>query len=496
MVRKLTVKMPMDTVPLEQQQAKLAEEVLRAIGEQVVAGLTFDQTVCLMCRRLVESIHYPLIWIGTKEADGAIKVRAFGGELGHLVGNYQEYWKEKPENQGAAAKAIQNNAVQAFNEKGPIQFWPKSLRQGRGIQSGLVIPLAVQDQVLGALSVYAYSNQTFEPPVIHNLERLAHQLSLGLLLARDYDYLRLQGTAVSSARQAVCIANPDGCIEWVNEAYCRLTGNEVGEVIGASLPSFPSAEIGSRLKKRKPTLRPGQFWRSELVKTHKDGSVQTVEQNLTPFLDEQGLVKNFVSVLQDITARKKHESQMDYRAHHDPLTHLPNRVLFQDRLNQALARARRHGGVVAIVFLDLDRFKQMNDEFGHGMGDKILKTVGARLNECVRATDTVARLSGDEFTVILQDVQRVQDVNRVAQKILGRLERRVVLDGQTISMKTSMGIALYPIDGTNPDVLLKCADQAMYKAKGLGGQCCWFASEELNLQFAQQAGALSKSSRH
>ena len=110
------MKIPMDTVPPEQQQVNLAEEVVRAIGEQVLAGLTFEQTVWLMCRRIVECLHYPLIWIGTKEPDGAIKVQAFGGELGHLVENYQEYWKGKPEKQGAAARAIRDNVVRVFNE--------------------------------------------------------------------------------------------------------------------------------------------------------------------------------------------------------------------------------------------------------------------------------------------------------------------------------------------------------------------------------------------
>jgi diguanylate cyclase (GGDEF)-like protein/PAS domain S-box-containing protein len=484
----------MDTFRLEQQQAKLAEEVVQAIGEQVLAGLTFDQTVWLICRRFVESLDYPLIWIGTKEPDGAIKVRSFGGKLGHLVENYQEYWKGKPEKQGAAARAIRDTRVRVFNEEELPQLGPQHSLGKQGIQSGLVIPLAVRNQVLGVFNVYAYSSQTFKIEILRWLESLANQLSLGLYLAREYDYLRLQGTGVSSAEQAVCIANPDGCIEWVNEAYCRVTGYGVGEVIGTLLPSFPSEDIGSRLKKRKPPLPPGQFWRTEFVSTHKDGSVYTVEQILTPLLDEEGLLKNFVSVLQDVTARKKIEAQMVYRAHHDPLTDLPNRVMFHDRLTQALAWARRHGRLVSVMFLDLDRFKQINDEFGHGTGDKILQTVAARLNHCVRATDTVARLSGDEFTVILQDVQRVQDVYRVAQKILDRLEQPLPLEGQTLSTKTSMGIAVYPLDGTDPDVLLQRADRAMYKAKGLGGQCCRFASEELNVQFAQQTGGQSKPS--
>ena len=484
----------MDTVRLEQQQIRLTEEIVRAIGEQVLGELTFDQTVWVMSRRFVESVHFPLIWIGTKESDGVIKVRAFGGELGYLVEDYQEYWKGKPEKQGAAARAIQENHIQEFHAEDLALLGSEPLLGKPGIRSCLAIPLSLKNQVLGVINIYAHSGQTFESNVIPCLQRLADQLSLGLFLARDYEFLRLQGAAMSSAEQAVCITNPEGCIEWVNEAYCRLTGYEVGVVIGTRLPSFPTDEIRSRLNKDTAPLPASHCWRTELVNTDKNGSVYTFEQVLTPLLDEQGLIKNFVSVLRDISAHKKLETQMVYRAHHDPLTNLPNRVVFQDRLAQALAWARRHGCLVSVMFLDLDRFKRMNDEFGHGTGDKILQTVAARLNQCVRATDTVARLSGDEFTVILQDVQTARDVYRVAQKILTRLEQPCILDGQTLFTKTSMGIALSPLDGTDPDVLLQCADRAMYKAKGQGGQCCRFASEELNLQFAQQPGGQSKPS--
>ena len=481
----------MDPVLLEQQQERLAEEVVRAIGEQVLGELTFDQTVWVMCRRLVDSLPYPLIWIGTKEFDGAIKVRAFGGESGHLVQNSQEFWKRKPEAQGAAARAIQSNAIQEFHADDLAQFGPERLLRKQGIRSCLAIPLMVQNQVLGVINIYAQFGQTFEPHVIPCLQRLAGQLSLGLFRAREYDYLRIQEAGLSSAERAVCIANPDGYIEWVNEAYGRLTGYGRGEVIGSLLPSFSSKDWRRRLKKRNSPLASGTYCRTELVNTHKDGSVYTVEEILTPLLDEQGLIKNFVSVLQDITARKKIEAQMMHRAHYDPLTNLPNRVLFQDRLNQALAWARRQGSLVCVMFLDLDRFKQINDDFGHGTGDKVLQTLAARVNHCVRGTDTIARLSGDEFTIILQDLQQIQDVYRVAQKILRCLEHPIPLEGQTLSPKASMGIAMYPLDGTDPEVLLQRADGAMYQAKALGGQGYRFASEELNIQLAALSGSLS-----
>ena len=159
---------------------------------------------------------------------------------------------------------------------------------------------------------------------------------------------------------------------------------------------------------------------------------------------------------------------MVYRAHHDPLTDLPNRAMFQDRLTQALARAKRQGRLVSVMFVDLDGFKRINDEYGHGTGDALLKVVGTRLTQCVRATDTVARLSGDEFTLILQDLERLQDIHLVAHKILDLMVQPVLLEGRSLSVKTSIGIAIIPLDATDPEGLLKHADRAMYKAKSRG----------------------------
>ena len=328
------------------------------------------------------------------------------------------------------------------------------------------------------------------PTIVRSLNSEEPQVSAAgeFPATRADEHFRLQGAAVGSVEPAVCITNPHGVIEWVNEAYCRLMENPVCKVIGTRLPSFPFREGESQLRQGEQPQRPGRFWRTVLVKSRKDGSVSTVEEVLTPLLNDQGFVTNFVAVLQDMTARKQTEIQMVFRAHYDPLTELPNRIMFQDRLTQALAWARRHGRLVAVLFLDLDRFKQINDEFGHGTGDKSLQMVAQRLSQCVRATDTVARLSGDEFTVILQDVRRVEDVYRVAKKILTCVGQPISLDEQTLWVKASLGIALYPFDGTKPQNLLQLADRAMYHAKALGGQCCRFASEDLNLEFVRNPG--------
>ena len=185
----------------DQQWAHLAGELVQTIGEQVLSGLTLDQTVRLVCRRFSETFYYPLIWIGTKEQDGMIKVRAFAGENNHVLDYYQEYWNGPVEHQSGAARAIQHNKTQHLCEEDLAKMGKVDLLRDQGIQSGLAIPLAIRDRVLGVLNVYAHQPQAFDSGVVQWLERLAAQISLGLFLARDYDHLRLQGAAVSSAAE-------------------------------------------------------------------------------------------------------------------------------------------------------------------------------------------------------------------------------------------------------------------------------------------------------
>ena len=173
---------------------------------------------------------------------------------------------------------------------------------------------------------------------------------------------------------------------------------------------------------------------------------------------------------------------MKHQAYHDPLTDLPNRIMFEDRLEQALAQARRNGTLLAVFFLDLDNFKAINDYHGHQTGDRVLRVVAKRLATCVRSTDTVARLCGDEFTLILQGLDRISDIRQVAQKVLECLTPPLRLGGKDIPIQISIGIAVYPKDSTEPHQLLEIADQAMYRAKNSGGQCWYFATSEWNAE--------------
>ena len=217
---------------------------------------------------------------------------------------------------------------------------------------------------------------------------------------------------------------------------------------------------------------------SELPLQHKDGSTVYVYSSHV-MLGQSTDTPEMFCVDINITEQKNAESKLSHQVHHDALTGLPNRVLFSDRLEQALESAKRNSSQLALLFIDLDHFKEINDSLGHAVGDEILKVVTSRLKEAIRDKDTLARLGGDEFTVILEDLTQAQDASLISNKILTSLAEAITLHDTTLYVSSSIGISIYPDDGGSPENLLKYADSAMYKAKNEGRNNFQFYSAEM-----------------
>ncbi len=209
-------------------------------------------------------------------------------------------------------------------------------------------------------------------------------------------------------------------------------------------------------------------FRGELEQTCKDGSTVWTDVTTTSMFNANGQFIGLLGIARDISDRKRAEARIQYLAQHDPLTGLPNRDLFSDRLGQALALARRNNGMLALMFLDLDRFKPVNDQYGHSMGDLLLQEVARRIEACLRKADTVARIGGDEFVVLLHHIEAQHNANTVAEKIREVLEEPFKIEQRTIKVSASIGIAIFPNDGTSELELSKRADEAMYVAKRNG----------------------------
>ena len=229
--------------------------------------------------------------------------------------------------------------------------------------------------------------------------------------------------------------------------------------------------------------------------TWADGTTRWVHERAFPVRDTSGAVYRIAGITEDITERKKSEDHLQYLAHYDHLSGLPNRALFQDRLAQGLAQSERENWITAVAFIDLDRFKVINDTLGHAAGDKLIMAVAQRLSDTVRSGDTVSRLGGDEFALILQNLTKGPDAGVVAQKVLEMLAQPFDIDGHEMFVTASVGITLFPADSQAPEALLKNADSAMYRAKQLGRNNFQFYTTEMNARSGESLN-LENSLRH
>jgi len=297
------------------------------------------------------------------------------------------------------------------------------------------------------------------------------------------DHMRLAVTVFENTGEALFIADSSCNIIHVNKAFTSITGYSADEVLGRNPRVLASGRHDHEFYQRMwDELTQVGRWQGEIWDRRKSGEMFVGWQNIAAVRGADGVIANYVAMISDITSRKEVEERLSYAANHDPLTRLPNRSLFQERLSRALARAQRTQALVALLFIDLDRFKQVNDSLGHLIGDLLLQQVAERISGTIRQGDTVARLAGDEFTVILEDIQDPRDAAVVAHKVLRLLAEPFDLGGHVTTISSSIGVALYPADASDPQSLIKLADAAMYRAKNGGRNACQFHSEAVNAQ--------------
>jgi diguanylate cyclase (GGDEF)-like protein/PAS domain S-box-containing protein len=276
----------------------------------------------------------------------------------------------------------------------------------------------------------------------------------------------IQGIMITDAAQRIIMVNP---------AFTELTGYSLDEIINKT-PDFLNSgthstdfylDISRSLKAKK-------YWQGEIWSRRKDGELFLEDLAINAVLDGKGKAINYIGIFTDITQRKLNEEHYQHLAHYDPLTDLPNRTLLTDRIGQALAQAQRQHHKVAVLFIDLNKFKPINDELGHHIGDLLLKEVAQRLKNCVRSEDTVARLGGDEFVVLFPSIHHHVDVIKTVERIIAALSIAYQLESHLVTNSPSIGIAISPEHGNDMKTLLKNADAAMYRAKTLPPPCYAF----------------------
>jgi len=305
----------------------------------------------------------------------------------------------------------------------------------------------------------------------------------------DRDNLAKFSSAVMKSGSMIAITNRDGLIEYVNGRFCDITGYQPEDVIGRTLECMRGMTCtATEADDDLPTLISAQKqdWEGEVECMRKNGDSFWSAITVSAVRDGRGNLINFVVSGVDITELKVASQRMQQLALFDSLTGLANRRLFLDRLEQAINGARRHQRQVALLFLDLDQFKRINDTLGHDAGDLLLLTVADRLKSCVRGQDTVARLGGDEFTILLNDVRKSHHVTVAAKNILRTLKAPIRLQNQEVIVSTSIGVTVAPSDSDEPETLMKNADLALYRAKEKGRDRYHFFTEELNQRAIRQ----------
>lgn len=282
--------------------------------------------------------------------------------------------------------------------------------------------------------------------------------------------IKLAASVFESTAEAIVVTDAQNCIVSVNEAFSRITGYQAEEVLGEKPSILSSGKQSDEFYKVMwASLQSTGNWQGEVWNRKKNGELYVEWLSITALRNRYHEVENYVAVFSDITDRKEKEELIRYQANYDALTGLPNRVLFNDRLTQAITSARRYPkDRGALMFIDLDHFKEVNDTLGHEAGDSLLKMVAERLKKYTRESDTVARLGGDEFTVMLPSIVSVDDVGKVAEKIIESLSKTFDLNGKAAHISASVGVTIFPDDGEELTRVLQNADQAMYAAKSAG----------------------------
>ena len=386
--------------------------------------------------------------------------------------------------------------VVSFSDAGNDGRLNRDMVASSGIRSMMVAPFISRGMVLGAISFYSLSRPfLFRDVHLDFARKLSFSISTALENARLYEALR-RSDSLSRARfaqlQAVyatapvglCFVDTDLRYVHINERLAELNGRlpdqHLGRTVGEVLPAELADLVVPYYRTVLDTGKAVENVELKAIRGTAAGDERHWLNSYYPVTDPDGRIMGVNAVVQEITARKKMEEEIRHLANHDALTGLPNRRLFLELITLELAQARRHGSKMTVFFLDLDRFKNINDTLGHEAGDELLKQVADGLRSTVRSSDTVARIGGDEFNIIVADVTRAEDAADVARKIVEYFGRNFLIAGQELHITASLGISVFPDDSEEVESLLRFADIAMYHAKEKGGNNCQFYNPDIN----------------
>ncbi len=482
---------------------KVAEESVRRLTQLYAALSQCNQTIvrctseaellAQVCRDAVNFGGMKMAWIGmVDEANKRLApVAAFGTDVDYLDGIEISVAVDKPTGHGPSGTSIREDRpvwCQDFQHDPTTRAWhERSVKSG--LKASASLPLYRRGVVIGAFSLYADVMNAFDEAAQNLLTEMATDISYALdrfdneeERKQEQTQLRKLSQVVEQSHNVIIITDLDAHIEYVNPAFVAMTGYTLEEVIGKDPRLLQSGKTPTAtFTEMKACRMRGEIWQGEFINKRKDGTEYIAAVNISPICQPDGRVTHYLSLSEDITERKRAEERIQYLANFDALTGLPSRIQLNQRLNYAISIAKRNNAHLAVMFLDLDRFKDINDTLGHSVGDAVLIEVANRLQQVLRDEDTVSRLGGDEFILMLSDADAVGSA-QVAQKLLAVITEPYHIEPYDLAMTASIGIALYPADGTSLESLSKNADTAMYRAKHDGRDCYRFFTAAMQLR--------------
>jgi len=461
-----------------------------------------------VCRLVVDIGGYPFAWVGYVR-DGACKTLSPAASAGEDSGYLDALNQSRTDEEwgsGLACTSIRTGRIVVERDiTAGKHYFPA---HGAAIQSGfkgaVALPLHVEGRVLGTLVVYSSSAHVFEGRELELLEELAADLSFGIETLRGQTArreaeakTRLLSSAIEQTADLVSITDRNGVIQYVNAAFERVTGYTFDEAAGKKTSILNSGmqtiEFYERLWQ---TIKGGQPFRGTFINRRKDGSLYYEQKTITPIIkDERGEITHFLSTGKDITDQVAVEDRLRRVIQYDPVTELPNRGLFLDRVRRLIETDESRGRTAAVLVLNLDRFKIVNDSLGHEAGNALLWAAARLMLECIRPGDTVARLEADSFAVLLSDINTVDDVAPLVDKLLAGFAKPFMIGGEELYVTASLGVSVWPGDGDTADALLQNAVVAVNRAKQRGRARCEYYESAMNAHAAKRI-ALETGLRH
>lgn len=353
-------------------------------------------------------------------------------------------------------------------------LWRERAKESN-VRSVASFPLKKMGEIIGTLIVLSDKVGYFQAEILTLLTSMSESISYCLDSMEYQERLLLASTVFMEAIEGVVIMDRSGALLMANKSFYEITGYLPADIMGKNIRMFRSDLHDSKsFKSISRDLVISGKWEGEIWNRRKDGTVRLQRLLMTGVRQKDGLITHYIGFLSDITAQREEEDRIRRLAFHDVLTGLPNRALFQDRLDQAMRSAKRSGYHLGICYLDLDGFKPINDRFGHQVGDELLKEIALRLSGVIRESDTVCRFGGDEFIVLFSNLFIAEEIKPLSLGVLQEISRPFIWEGETLSVTASAGLALYPGDADRSDALLTQADWAMYQAKKSGrNQIFW-----------------------